>query len=108
MTGRWTTKDPIRFIPRHPNLYTYVDGDPVNRTDKLGLDWLHTDTREECIAAANTSGLAGALFCAIVSVPFGEVPFVVCVAVDFVAAGVMLDDCNNRPPAPPAPDPCES
>jgi RHS repeat-associated protein len=39
-TNRWTTKDPIRFDGRDGNLYAYCRGDPVNRTDPAGLDWL--------------------------------------------------------------------
>jgi RHS repeat-associated protein len=39
--GRWTAPDPIRFEGGQANLFAYVDGDPVNRVDRLGLDWLH-------------------------------------------------------------------
>ncbi len=35
-TGRWTAKDPIRFTGG-VNLYAYVAGDPVSRTDPAGL-----------------------------------------------------------------------
>ena len=35
-TGRWTTKDPIRFAGGDPNLFGYVLGDPVNWVDSLG------------------------------------------------------------------------
>lgn len=37
-TGRWTTKDPIRFAGGLTSLYDYVGGDPVNRTDARGTD----------------------------------------------------------------------
>jgi RHS repeat-associated protein len=37
-TGRWTAKDPIRFSARDTNLYSYVVGDPINRTDPSGRD----------------------------------------------------------------------
>jgi len=37
-TGRWTVKDPIRFAARDTNLYSYVVGDPINRTDPSGRD----------------------------------------------------------------------
>jgi RHS repeat-associated protein len=37
-TGRWTSKDPIRFDSGDgANLYTYVENDPVNATDLTGL-----------------------------------------------------------------------
>ncbi|MEO8133023.1 MAG: RHS repeat-associated core domain-containing protein [Betaproteobacteria bacterium] len=36
-TGRWTAKDPIGFGGGDANLYGYVLGDPVNRTDPRGL-----------------------------------------------------------------------
>src|SRR5690606_7717943 len=37
-TGRWTSKDPIRFAGGDPNLYGYVLQDPVNWIDPRGLD----------------------------------------------------------------------
>lgn len=36
-TGRWTSKDPIRFDGDGPNLYNYVLGEPINWTDPDGL-----------------------------------------------------------------------
>jgi RHS repeat-associated protein len=36
-TGRWTTKDPIKFLGGGPNLYGYVLHDPVNLIDLTGL-----------------------------------------------------------------------
>lgn len=38
-TGRWTSKDPIRFDGGDTNLYAYVGNDPVNHVDPQGLDW---------------------------------------------------------------------
>jgi RHS repeat-associated protein len=35
-TGRWTSKDPIRFEGDSTNLYAYVGGDPVNYVDYTG------------------------------------------------------------------------
>ncbi len=36
-TGRWLTKDPIRFAGGDANLFAYCGNDPVNRIDPLGL-----------------------------------------------------------------------
>ncbi|MCF6324630.1 MAG: hypothetical protein L3J89_09955 [Gammaproteobacteria bacterium] len=36
-TGRWTSKDPIRFEGGDTNLYGYVSNDPVNFIDPFGL-----------------------------------------------------------------------
>jgi RHS repeat-associated protein len=39
-TGRWTTKDPIRFPAGDSNLYGYLGSSPINSTDPLGLiEW---------------------------------------------------------------------
>jgi len=35
--GRWTAKDPVRFEGGDTNLYAYVLNDPVNNSDRLGL-----------------------------------------------------------------------
>ncbi|UYL08572.1 RHS repeat-associated core domain-containing protein [Bdellovibrio sp. SKB1291214] len=36
-TGRWTSKDPIRFDGKDLNLFGYALNDPVNKTDSKGL-----------------------------------------------------------------------
>ena len=37
-TGRWTAKDPVRFVGGDSNLYGYVLNDPVNMIDPQGLE----------------------------------------------------------------------
>ena len=37
-TGRWTAKDPIRFVGGDSNLYGYVINDPVNFVDPFGFE----------------------------------------------------------------------
>ena len=41
--GRWTVKDPIRFNGDGPNLYGYVQGNPVSFSDPMGLASLSYD-----------------------------------------------------------------
>jgi len=39
-SGRWMSKDPIGFRGRDTNIYAFVGGDPINRSDPTGLrDW---------------------------------------------------------------------
>ncbi|HLB36960.1 MAG TPA: RHS repeat-associated core domain-containing protein [Gemmatimonadales bacterium] len=37
VSGRWTTKDPVRFAGQDTHLYSYVRDDPVNTVDITGL-----------------------------------------------------------------------
>jgi RHS repeat-associated protein len=53
-TGRWTAKDPIRFLGGDPNLYGYALGDPINLVDPSG--------RIFNLAAAGAGAVLGAAF----------------------------------------------
>jgi RHS repeat-associated protein len=35
--GRWMERDPILFVSGQTNLYSYIDGDPINGSDPFGL-----------------------------------------------------------------------
>jgi RHS repeat-associated protein len=39
-TGRWTAKDPLGFAGGDTNLYVYVGGDPIDRIDPTGENWV--------------------------------------------------------------------
>jgi RHS repeat-associated protein len=37
ISGRWTCKDPIQFKGKQSNIYVYVNNNPTNNLDRLGL-----------------------------------------------------------------------
>jgi RHS repeat-associated protein len=51
-TGRWTTKDPMRFEGGDTNLYGYVLGDPVNFVDVYGY---YEETVDEVTKLGNAA-----------------------------------------------------
>lgn len=53
--GRWTTKDPIRFIGGDSNLYGYVIQDPVNFVDPSGLLRNPSDIFDDALENPNSS-----------------------------------------------------
>ncbi len=54
-TGRWTSKDPIRFAGGQENLYVYVADNPIDRIDQTGLaPGDPYPTREAAVADAVT------------------------------------------------------
>lgn len=62
-TGRWTTKDPIRFAGGDSNLYGYVLNDPVNWIDPHGLETLSLGVTIN----VNWGPLSGTLFAGVVA-----------------------------------------
>lgn len=53
--GRWTTKDP-RSLTAGPNVYDYVEGDPVNRIDATGLDWFRPKGAQRVVGRETIPG----------------------------------------------------
>jgi RHS repeat-associated protein len=62
-TGRWTTKDPIRFTAGEPNLYGYVLADPINIKDAGGL-W---SSRATAVLRATSAALGVAAGVAVIT-----------------------------------------
>jgi RHS repeat-associated protein len=54
-SGRWTSKDPIGFKGGTTNLYEYAFNDPINRTDRTGLD---ATTADQSVAIALAATIA--------------------------------------------------
>jgi RHS repeat-associated protein len=79
-TGRWTAKDPIGFEGGDTNLYGYVGGDPVNRIDPVGLDWLE-DLND------SVGGLADGL----TTIPFTDISLTESLRNHMVDGGIAVD-----------------
>jgi len=47
--GRWTTKDPIRFLGGDTNLYVYVQNNPLSLIDPSGLTDIVLDDLAELV-----------------------------------------------------------
>jgi RHS repeat-associated protein len=56
-TGRWTTKDPLRFGGGGPNLYGYLLDDPVNGIDPWGLAWTDWHEVKATVEGTTADGL---------------------------------------------------
>jgi len=59
-TGRWISKDPIRFDGGDTNLYGYVMNDPVNAVDPSGLMGVGSDKRRNDVGGGGgANGFSG-------------------------------------------------
>jgi RHS repeat-associated protein len=56
--GRWTAKDPLSFLGGDTNLYGYVLGDPVNRSDVTGFARSPIPTTVDAACVADPPGCA--------------------------------------------------
>ena len=56
-TGRWLSKDPIRFDGVDTNLYGYVLQDPVNFIDQTG--YMFANVVREVVGAGYTAATGG-------------------------------------------------
>ena len=58
--GRWLSRDPLPEAERllGPNLYAYVNSDPVNATDPLGLHWYDLNDWDDLDSTIFLSGQA--------------------------------------------------
>ena len=100
MTGRWTTKDPIKFQGGQANLYVYVGGDPVNGIDPYGLS-ANCDLMCQLSVARNT------LLCIHMAQICGTVGIGACLARDAVQRAFCYELCHpgNFSPIPGSDDP---
>jgi RHS repeat-associated protein len=69
VTGRWTQKDPIRFMGGSANLFVYVRNAPVNQTDPTGLrDYCDAEVQallDEAVSEYGNENVAAALLSAL-------------------------------------------
>jgi uncharacterized protein RhaS with RHS repeats len=87
-TGRWTSKDPIRFNGADTNLYGYVMNDPINDIDPSGqISW----------GSIRRGGLSGIAVGITVGVWTGN-PVAGFAAGAVVACGVAIANENNMNP----------
>jgi RHS repeat-associated protein len=106
-TGRWASKDPIRWRGGQTNMFAYVGNDPVNRIDRTGLDF--ANSMWPCSLAYSTaSGIVCTVVCTGATAGAGALG---CgLACGFVFWGMQegLDVCKPPPNPNPAPQPAPS
>jgi RHS repeat-associated protein len=64
VTGRWTSKDPLRFDSKQSNVYVYVGGDPVNQRDPTGT--VSYDCVNDCLSSQGLYSVVWGAACLIV------------------------------------------
>jgi RHS repeat-associated protein len=94
--GRWISKDPIRFEGGQSNVYAYVDDDPINRRDYLGLNDEEFGNLLKCIGSI--------LFCSL-SACDGPHSVATCIPCMTEALAKGCSDPFGPPDPPTAPTP---
>ena len=103
-TGRWTSKDPIRFEGGDTNLYGYVINDPVNFVDPDGKILslvtgvigaavgaaIAAATGQSVLAGAISGGIAGAF-------PGGGILINAAIGLGSGIIGAIADPCTRNP-----------
>lgn len=59
--GRWTAKDPIRFVGGNSNVFLYIGSDPINFVDPTGLICIDDPTLRSLISGALGGLVTGAI-----------------------------------------------
>jgi RHS repeat-associated protein len=117
-SGRWLSRDPLKSaeLLQGPNLYAYVDNDPLNRIDPLGLACCGDELSSLIEAQVIMSVLCGALIAAAIAsgtpaapgaIPLAFVIGVICggAIAHFGAALHDYLDCRKKRCTPPKCDP---
>jgi len=107
-TGRWLTKDPIRFDGGQANLYVYVGNDPINSADATGLSACSLGILGVVVSCGGAGAeIAGALAA---SAPTGGLALAASIggiAVQSFSCAAAIDSaadaCRTPPTPPPAP-----